>query len=179
VTRYIIRRCVKEEGWQSNWRNQLVLDQVDDSGVRVPQTTGRNAVYFHLKVINRHERVAAQNCYAYLRSVTNCATNQPVQFEAAELKWQGYTFPNVTIRPRSYRMFDALWLDPADPLHPRFKAHTDWMGCIPELQGPGSWELEYEVLSDNVPGTKTALRFDVDSDRNVRFGCRRAQIDDE
>jgi hypothetical protein len=172
----IVRRSIEKEAWHNNWRNQLILAEVDDSGVRVPQMSGRNAIFFHLQVTNRHERAAAQNCYAYLRSVSDAATNEPVPFEPVELKWRGYTFPNVSIRPGACRMFDAIWFDPADPLRPRFSAHTDWMGCIPDLQGPGSWELEFEVVSDNVPGAKGNFRLEIDSHRNVQFGNRRSQI---
>jgi hypothetical protein len=166
----LIRTKVIQEAWQNNWRNQLVLEQADDSAVRVPQSGGRTALFFHLEVTNRHQRVAAQNCYGYLRSVTNAATNEAIPFEAAERKWAGYMFPNVTIRPGSYRKFDGVWFDPADPLQPRFKAFTDWVGCIPNLQGPGSWHLEYEVLSDNVPGSTKKLRLDVEASRRIRFG---------
>lgn len=172
----IVERSIEEERWQNNWRNQLILADVNDSGVRVPKRSGRMAIYFHLQVTNRHERAAAQNCYAYLRSVSKAVTNEQVPFEPVELKWRGYTFPNVSIRPGACRVFDAIWFDPADPLRPLFSAHTDWMGCIPDLRGPGSWNLEYEVVSDNVPGAKGSFCLDIDSNRNVKFGSRRSQI---
>jgi hypothetical protein len=172
----LISKAVIQEGWQNNWRNQLLIEEVAGSAVWVPQTTRRQALFFHLEVRNRHERAAAQNCYCYLRSVTRCADCQPIQFEPVELKWAGYTFPAVTIRRRSYRNVDALWFDPADPMHPRLSAFTDWLECIPNLEGPGSWNLEYEALSDNVPGSRITLRLDVGLDRKIRFGQSAANL---
>jgi hypothetical protein len=172
----LIRKAVTEEAWQNNWRNQLALEEVDGSAVCVPQKTGGEGRFFHLKVRNRHERAAAQNCYCYLRSATRAATNEPIPFEPVELKWAGYTFPNVTIRRRSYRIVDAVWFDPADPLRPHFRAFSDWLGCIPDLRGPDSWNLEYEVLSDNVPGARMTLPLDVGSDHRIRFGRSSADL---
>jgi hypothetical protein len=172
----LIRETVIQEAWQNNWRNDLLIEEVDDSAVRVPQATGREALFFHLKVRNRHERATAQNCYCYLLSVTHAATNRPIPFEPPELKWAGYGFPNVTIRRRSYRKVDAVWFDPADPMRPRFRAFTDWLGCVPDMQGPDSWNLEYEVLSDNVPGSRIKLRLDVGPDHKIRFGLSSADL---
>jgi len=62
--------------------------------------------------------------------------------------------------PLTSMICSPAWFDPADPMRPRFSALTDWLGCIPDLQGPDSWNLEYDVLSDNVPGSKIKLRLD-------------------
>ena len=151
------------EKWRNDWRRKLVLDQADDPACEiVPQRSGTTGSFFQIKVKNRHIRAAARNCYGYLRSIRDAVSNQTIPFEAAELRWAGYDFPNALISPREcYRKLDAVWFDSSDPLHPRFKMFSDWPRCLPNLRGPGSLELEYEVISENVPGSRITLSMDV------------------
>jgi hypothetical protein len=167
----LVRREMVNQGWQNRWRNQLAVRQATPPFDRVTQVGGGEGIFFHLQVTNCHRRVAARNCYGYLRSVTDVGTNEPVEFEGAEFKWAGYTLPNAVIPPRSHRKLDAIWIDPANPERPMFRAFADWSRCTPALVGPDSWELEYEVLSDNVPGCRMSVRLELGPDpRQIRFG---------
>ncbi|MGO9271518.1 MAG: hypothetical protein ACLQOO_14865 [Terriglobia bacterium] len=161
-----------QKKWRSDWRRKLALEQADDPNCEaVPQTCGTTGYFFHIRVRNRHIRATARNCYAYLRSVKDTATGQITPFEAAELRWAGYYFPNAIIPPgECTRRFDAVWFDSSGPQYPRFNIYSDWPRCLPGLQGPGSWELEYEVISDNVPGSTIKLPLDVCADHTVCFG---------
>jgi hypothetical protein len=158
-----------QEAWRNDWRRQLVLEQADDPPCElVPQFSGTTGSFFHLKVRNRHIRAAARNCYGYLRSVRDVVSNKTSPFEAAELRWAGYCFPNAIISPREcYRKLDAVWFDSGDPLRPRFNMFSDWPRCLPNLCGPGLWELEYEVISENVPGSRLRLSMEVRNNGEV------------
>jgi hypothetical protein len=166
----IIKQQVKEK-WKNNWRRKLTLEQANDPDCEaVLQRSGTVGYFFHIKVRNRHIRATARNCYAYLRSVKD-ATDQMARFEAAELRWAGCFFPNAIIPPGNFiRRFDAVWFDSGEPLRPRFNVLSDWPQSIPNLRGPGIWELEYAVISDNVPGSTIKLSLDVRPDNTVRLG---------
>jgi hypothetical protein len=95
-----------------------------------------------------------------LNSGCRLQSDNPIRSRRASVG--GYDFPNAIISPREcYRKLDAVWFDSGDPLHPRFKMFSDWPRCLPNLRGPGSWELEYEVISENVPGSRIMLSMDV------------------
>lgn len=161
-----------KEKWRSDWRRKLVLEQADDPDCEaVLQKSGTTRFFFHIRVKNRHIRATARNCYAYLRSVRDAATGQTKPFEAAELQWAGYRFPNAIIPPgKCSRRFDAVWFDSAIPQYVGFDIFSDWPRNMPQLRGPGSWALEYEVISENVPGSTITLSLDVGADNKVRFG---------
>jgi hypothetical protein len=158
-----------EENWHNNWRRKLVLDN-NPSCVAVRQQSGATGFFFHVIVKNRHIRATARNCYAHLRSKTDAVTNQPIPFEAAALKWAGYSFPNAVVPPASFRRFDAVWFDSSSPQYPRFNIFSDWPQNRPDLHGPGVWMLEYEVISENVSGSTIPLVLEVRDDGTVRFG---------
>ena len=166
----LVRKKVAENGWRNDWRNQLTLEQSSPpSGVAHHRATNRISCFFHLTVRNHHSRVTARNCYAYLRRIAEVKTAEQVTFGVAELKWSGYTFPNASIFPGSQRKLDAFWIDAGYASRPQFNPFTDSTEYIPHLQGPGCWDLTYEVLSDNVPGSKITLRLEV-MPGQVRFG---------
>lgn len=166
-----VKRQVREAGWQNGWRNRLAVKQATPPFVEVALQGGGKGIFFHLQVTNCHHRVTARNCYGYLRSVTDVLTKEPIEFEGAEFKWAGYTLPNAIIPPGSYRKLDALWINPENPQFPMFRVFADWGRCTPTLCGTGSWDLEYEVLSDNVPGAKVTLRLEIRTDPGeIQFG---------
>jgi hypothetical protein len=169
----LVKQEITKRGWKSDWRNELVLAQASPpfGPETVVRTDGRRGYFFHLSVYNRHQRVTAHNCYGNLRRIYDAATERPVEFESAEFKWAGYLFPNATIAPKSSRKLDALWIDIAEPWRPNFSLFTDSTVHVPVFHGPGSWKLEYEVCSDNVPGATLTLRLDLGPEpKCVRFG---------
>jgi hypothetical protein len=167
----VIRKRVESQ-WRKDWRRKLVLEQADDPDCEaVPQRSGGTGFFFHIRVKNRHIRATARNCYAFLRSVRDASTSETRAFEATELRWAGYDFPNAIIPPGNCtRRFDAVWFHSASPRDPRFNIFSDWPRNVPRLQSPGSWVLEFEVVSDNVPGSILPLRLDVGPANSVRFG---------
>jgi len=168
----LVKKEVAGLAWRNDWRNQLVAEQSDPPYGPLTRTYGdRWGYFFHLVVKNNHKRIAARNCYGYLRGIRDATTGNPVVFESVEYKWEGYMFPNATIAPGSYRKLDALWIDIDKPQRPNFCPLTDSSACIPVVQGPGSWELEYEVLSDNVPGSRLTLPLALGPNSGeIRFG---------
>lgn len=173
------------EKWRNNWRRKLVLEQADDPNCAAyRQTSGTTGFFFHVRVKNRHICATARNCYAHLRSIGEAATGQRTPFEAAELRWAGYPLPNVAISPgECFRRFDAVWFDSARPQCPQFNIISDWPRNRPSLRGPGQWALEYEVISENVPGAIIPVDLEVGDDGTVRFGqslppVKIAQLDD-
>jgi hypothetical protein len=167
----LIKKRVENQ-WRKDWQRKLVLDQADDPDCEaVPQQGGATGFFFHIRVKNRHIRATARNCYAYLRSVRDALTDDSHSFEAAELRWAGYHFPSAIIPPGNCtRRFDAVWFNSASPGDPRFKIFSDWPRNIPRLRSPGAYVLEYEVVSDNVPGSILPLRLDLGPANSVRFG---------
>ncbi len=166
----MIEQRVREK-WRNDWRRKLVLEQADDPDcIAVRQTDGKVGYFFQIKVRNRHIRSTARNCYGYLRSVKDAATGQTKTFETAELRWASYNFPNAIIPPGNCtRRFDAVWFHSDYPQYPLFKIFSD-DPRRPDLCGPGTWELEYEVISDNVPGSTITLALDVRADDTICFG---------
>jgi hypothetical protein len=166
-----IRKAVGRK-WRNDWRRKLVLEQADDPDCEaVPRMCGATGFFFHVRAKNRHIRATARNCYAYLRTIRNTLTNEARPFEAAELRWAGYQFPTAIIPPGNCtRRFDAVWFNSASPHRPLFNIFSDWPRSIPRLQGPGQWVLEYEVVSDNVPGSILPLRLEIGPANSVRFG---------
>jgi len=167
----VIKKRVESQ-WRKDWRRKLALDQADDPDCEaVPQQCGATGFFFHIRAKNRHIRATARNCYAFLRSVREAPTSETRSFEAAELMWAGYDFPNAIIPPGNCpRRFNAVWFNSASPREPRFKIFSDWPRNIPRLRSPGAYVLEYEVVSDNVPGSILPLRLDLGPANSVRFG---------
>jgi len=165
-----IAKHVKKK-WHHDWRRKLVLQQANDPDCEaVQQKSGTVGYFFHILMRNRHIRTPARDCCAYLRSVRD-ATGRMTRFEASKLRWAGCFFPNAIIPPGNFvRRFDALWFDSSSPLCPRLNILSDWPRSFPNLRGPGTWELEYEVISNNVPGSTIKLGLDLRADNTIRFG---------
>lgn len=161
----------RARGWSANWKNGLSIEAnvgILRDVLRRPEEV--KADFYHLIVRNNHLQKTARNVYGYLKRVTDLTTDAPVEFEAAEFKWAGYTLPNATIPAKSARKLDAFWIPHPNPVTPQFNAFTDSSQFVPRLSGPGEWHLEYSVISDTVRGASRKFRLYLDgSVHGVRF----------
>jgi len=148
---------VRHRKWDPQWRNRLHV-QLNTPPFADEQVTNGWGRFFHLRVTNRHRHRTARNCLAYIRSVTDNSTGEPIDFETVELKWAGYVLPTATIGPRSHRLLDGFWFSHADPKTPQFRCFADWSRAIPDCRGASDLTLTYEVASDSVPGSSASLR---------------------
>lgn len=145
--------------WNSNWRNELVLERNPEQRVDVPlQLHGVNQRFFHLSVRNQHRHKAATNCYTYLQKATNLDTSEEKPFPSFELKWVGYLLPYVNVPPLKERSFDAICISHDFPTRLQFaRVFSDWGGIVPVLEGVGRYKLEYLVLSSNFPPAQSSF----------------------
>ena len=152
----LVVRHVKSR-WNPRWQNRLDVQLSEKLYVEELLEKGNSGRFFHLRVTNMHHRRVARNCVAYIRSIVDSITKEPVEFESVELKWAGYLFPTVSIQPRSSRRLDAFWIPHMNPPHLRFRCFADWSGAVPDVRST-DMIITYEVLSDSVPGHTAAIR---------------------
>ena len=112
-----VAKKVKEAGWKASWRNELVLtregarqyedvNQVDRDGRK--QDSAR---FYHMKVVNHHQKEIARNCAVYLEKIENLPTGEVVTPELVEFKWKGLLTSTVNIPPRQSRYIDAFHIN--------------------------------------------------------------------
>jgi len=169
---------VKERGWKSNWRNELVLKR-SNNDFQNAQNLGVRGRYYHIKVINGHKDRIARNCVAYVEKIRNLTTRATRKPELVELKWKGITTIGVSVAPRSFRYLDAFHINIHDQttanlgLNPHV---TDWQGYMQDYQvvGPGDYELDYVVFSEDFSPARTKFRLHIGNTvDDVRFvKCR-------
>ncbi|MCP8317080.1 MAG: hypothetical protein H3Z52_03660 [archaeon] len=155
----VIADYINQQGWNPHWKNELVLerDEKEYTDATVVKT-GRDARYFHIEVRNLHRRKLASNCYAYLESIKDLSTGRQTTLETIELKWKGYVLPNATILPSSSRYFDAFFIFHNSPTKPHFNLFTDFTGYIPQINGPGDFEFNYAIVSENFRTARAKFR---------------------
>lgn len=139
----VVADVVRQRGWDSNWRNELILEP------SLPVDTGA-AKCFHVSVRNRHRSKPALNCFAYLESAIK-RPNTNIALKTIEFKWAATIWPSVTITARSARLFDACHIAHANPYFVHFQVHTDSpREYAPQLpQEIGEYELSYLVTAEN------------------------------
>ena len=154
----LVESEIKKRDWTADWQNRLELSLADPPFTRPLRLPGEfYARFYHIAVRNHHRHVPAKDCFAYLRSVTNAATGDRLRFETVELKWTGYIFPSALISPSSFRKLDAFWVPEPDPKRLLLSSFSDSTDNDPGIVGPGTWRLEYEVLSSSVPGARLVV----------------------
>lgn len=155
----LVEEQVTKVGWRANWKNVLVITTEDkdkesqDTSIGTPQMTR----FFHLKVQNLNIRKIALNCTAYLKSIIKLPENESLPLRPIELKWTGYTLPTVSITPRSYRDLDAFFVKSDDPSTLRFSCFSDSPYYMKPVSGPGKYQLNYVVISENFPEVRIAV----------------------
>lgn len=152
---------IENAGWRADWKNALriVRDPREFDDARIVNQPGQpTARFFHLTIENLNRRKVATNCSAYVEAIKELRTNSPVPFRTAELKWAGYIQPTVAIMPGSYREVDAFFVLHENPQTLHFNCFTDSGYFMRPIQGPGEFLLNYIVISENFPPTKSKVR---------------------
>ncbi|HMH19854.1 MAG TPA: hypothetical protein VK572_17080 [Burkholderiales bacterium] len=156
--------------WKSNWQNSLTLcpSGKPRSQLRPPNDKAR---FFGIRVHNCHLYKDSLNTYAYLDKVVEVSSGKPIQFDAVELRWGGYIFPNARIQAGQSRDLNAFCILESAPNKPCFIALTDAPNYYtPDITAPGEWILTYTVRGDGVPGTTRNFCLKMDATKNgIRF----------
>ena len=160
---------VKKRGWDAQWRNELAIirnpNEFTDPQVRnMDNKLGR---FYHIEVCNRHREKTAKNCYVYLAKAAKLDPRTEITTKTVELKWAGYVWPNAHVLSKKTRQFDALWILHEQPTRVLFQLFTDATDFIPGIEGVGSYELEYVVVSDNFPPARCTVKLDLRSSHTL------------
>jgi len=109
------------------------------------------ARYFHVEVINKHDKKPAKNCKAYLVSLMEEGDNKELlyQNQMLQLKWKGYPFPMIDIPPNGAQKFDAFYVIHNEPDRLLLNAFVDFTKLIPNVKGNRKLRLKYRVTADN------------------------------
>ena len=161
----VIADKVQTLGWDPNWRYELLLERRDPTqhgdSQMIHMGTLKTGRFFHIGVRNRHRRMMARNCYVYLEKATRLEGSMGIPLRAAELKWEGYTFPSAHIPPETVRPFDAFYIFHDEPTKLQFQMFSDSTAFIPRVQGEGRYELRYAVVADNFPTVRGTFILDL------------------
>jgi hypothetical protein len=148
----VIADKVKERNWNPNWRNELVLERDPNQFLDVQlRPLDKMARYFYIGVKNRHRDNVARNCYVYLEKAIRLDPRSEIKIPATAMAftWAGYGLPNAHIPPGATRPFDAFYILHEQPTQLQFSILTTYTGSFPQVNGEGSYELQYVVLADN------------------------------
>jgi hypothetical protein len=158
--------------WRPQWRKELRVSR-PDPGEGDDMVTGpaREPVrYFHLTVENLHRDKMAVGCTAYVESISDAQTREPVDFRPAELKWAGTTLPSVPIVAGRSRDLDACRIFEADPRTVRFVSLSDSGKHMAPVSGRPI-DVTYVVLSENFAPSRCTLRVEPgDTPQTARVG---------
>lgn len=149
---------LKKLDWNPEWKNQLSL-KTSPSNFADATIGPENQMcrFFHIDVDNLNPIKAALNCYGYIEKIINLDDKAEIKFEMSELKWKGYTFPNVIIGPKRTRKLDAFWVYHQEPNILRFNIFSDYGGNLHGLAGGSKLEFTYSIISENFPIEKKAF----------------------
>lgn len=158
--------AVDREGWNPNWRNQLVMErnpnEYSEANITLQQQDGQRTPvpsrFFHIDVRNLNIHKHARNCYAFLERIRNLSTGQCDETNYVELKWAGYRLPGATILPGSQRRIDAFFAFNQSPRFLQSSSFTDATDYVPRVEGPGDYDLTYVVVSDNFQRVTSTFR---------------------
>jgi len=116
-------------------------------------TVGPTARFFHVEVINKHNKKPAKNCKVYLVSLMEEGENKELlyQNQMLQLKWKGYPFPMIMIDipPNSAQKFDAFYVIHNEPDRLLLNAFVDFTKLIPNVKGNKKLRVKYRVTADN------------------------------
>ena len=164
----VIAEKVREQKWNPNWRNELLLERDDQAfqDVRYVGGKDRPARFYHINVRNLHQHKIARDCVAYLEGVKNVSTSEVKTFELVEFKWKGVTTPRVAIPPNSPRPLDAFYIYHDSPNIVRLGINqfvVDFTGYydLYTLVGPGTFELTYVVFSENLSPARATFNLHI------------------
>jgi hypothetical protein len=155
----MVREQVQKAGWLSNWKNALSIErdprQFDDA--LTSGGKGLLARFFQLNVKNLNPYKLALNCTAYIESIRTFPSSHQLPLRTVELKWGGYILPNATIMRSSFRQLDACFVFHNEPYIIHFSSFSDSSYFMPPIKGPGQFELDFTVVSDNFPAAHATV----------------------
>ncbi len=152
----IVMSEIHAQGWDPGWRRGIRLERDPGQFVDAASVLSTGATidrrFFHVRACNDHRDMMAA-AFVNLDNIVPHGLQRiaPVQIRTVEAKWAGYVFPNAVIRPRSFRDFDACWVDRTQPTLAGFNLFSDSSEYTPMIQGPGQFELRYTVFAERFP----------------------------
>jgi len=158
---------VIEKKWDSQWRNELVLERENDNyGDSVHRKTGTKCRWYHVKVKNLHQHKMARECVAYIEKIRTVSTGNEIIPEPVELKWRGVKIARASIPPKSDRKFDAFHVYHDQPLFAQlgineFIADFSSYFDVYSLTGPGIFDITYVVFSENFSASRGTFRLEL------------------
>jgi hypothetical protein len=151
-----IKSEIRDAGWRSDWRRDLRVELVSEGPDEAMWPDGRRARYFHVWVRNRHRRLVASECTVFLTRVVELATGKERVPDSVQLKPRRSVDLFVAIPPGHGAQFDVafIFLDAPSKafagINP-FKIDSTTAARQALLEGPGEFELVYEVYSREFP----------------------------
>lgn len=151
----LVRDQVTGKNWQPNWKNALAIEpNITYADIDIVNGDQRPARFFHLKVQNLNLRKVALNCIGHLSSAFSRTNGTRLPLLSSELRWAGSILPNIAILPEFPRLLDLgfVFKDQPNVLH--FNSFSTSSRFMAPIQGPGDFELEYLVVSENFPSLR-------------------------
>jgi len=107
-----IKRKLDKNEWNNRWRDELVLERLNDdtSSVNYDNDPNKAALFYHIRVNNNHYNKIAWGCSSYIEKITILDTNKDKPLDLVENKWRGVKIPSVQILPQKYLKFDGFHL---------------------------------------------------------------------
>lgn len=153
---------VQKRRWDPHWRNELVMcREASHFSNAYHLGVSEHGKFFHIDVQNRHRYKTATNCYVSLEKAVKLNPITEIPLNAVVLKWAGYILPNMYIPALTARRFDAFWIAHDLPTQLQFQPFSDATDFIPNIGGPGLYELQYLVVSDNFPNIRETFRLNL------------------
>ena len=161
----LIIKKIKETGWKNSWKNGIHLNNSQLSqtigNIQLKKADGSivqsKVTNYQIKVENLNPHQPAFNCIGYIQSIKNLKTKELVPLKSCELKWSGFTLPDASIMPESYRELEALYQVHERPDQILFKTFSDTNAGITVSPGNSEYEITYLVVSRNYAAVSASL----------------------
>lgn len=160
----IVSRRVAVAGWETGWRNELVLELCDPLFIDAEQEWEGNTIrnrFFHLQVKNLHRRKPALDCVATVGAIVRGLA--PRRLRTVELHWAGSSVPQALIPPNGCREVDLGYVPHGMPkvfVFNSFSTSTQYLEPLFE----GAWHVDYVVASATFPPVHFGARVVVGQD---------------
>jgi hypothetical protein len=158
-----VKSEIRDAGWRSDWRRDLTVELVKEGPDDATWPDGRRARYFHIWVRNQHRRLVASECTVFLTRVIELATGTVRVPDSVQLKPRRSVDLFVAIPPGHAAQFDVAFIffdAPSNALagiNP-FKIDSTTAARQALLEGPGEFELTYEIYSREFPPIRATGR---------------------
>jgi hypothetical protein len=172
----VIAEKIRELGWNPYWRNELTMDRNEQEYTdAIFINTNQGHRWYHIEVKNLHHKKISLDCIAYLENIENVSTGKKKTFPPVEFKWQALNVPRIIIPPGYTRPLDAFFVPHISPNLAYFGINgslVDFGGLfeVYNLEGPGSFELNFIVFSVNFSPIRQTFLLDIgNSLEDIKF----------